>query len=210
MDKYQLSDPLFLASKNLSALHYSSSKVDLEAPSYTVDTWGSSVLLALSPPSSTPGNKKEEWTAQIPLHLRYLPPSSGTKGLTEVGIPYPVVFWACTADEGSKFPNNPFDRVNLGYEGLFGPRTMFYHVTPQVAGPTDTFSSGNDSGGRLMNALTVPVLDLDRAWYVESATAAVVLLGFGWVVWCLGRVWYAQGYGKKTSIKRAVEEKKRL
>jgi hypothetical protein len=49
-DKYQLSDPLFLASKNLSALHYISNPVDLEAPAYTVPLWGSSVLLELSPP----------------------------------------------------------------------------------------------------------------------------------------------------------------
>lgn len=54
-------------------------------------------------------------------------------------------------------------------------------------------------GGRLVNPLTVPVLDLDRAWYVESATALVVMLGFGWVVWCLVRVCFARGYGNNDS-----------
>jgi hypothetical protein len=190
-DKYQLSDPLFLASKNLSQIHYITSPVDLEAPAYAMSLWGSSVLLELAPPSAS----VKEWTAQIPLHLRYLLPNSGYNGQSELEIPYPVLFWACTADEGSKFPINPFDRVNLGYDGLFGPRTLFYHLAP-------------DTGERLVNALSVPVLDLDKSGYVEMGTAAVVLVGFLWVLWCLIGVWRDVGYGHG-SVKGVGKEKKR-
>ena len=72
---------------------------------------------------------------------------------------------------------NPFDRVNLGYDGLFGPRTIFYHL--QAA----------SKGKPLVKELQVPVLDLQghlkgMKW-VESGTVAVVLLGFIWVCWKL-------------------------
>ncbi|KAK4190421.1 PIG-X [Podospora australis] len=169
-DKYQLSDPLFLASKNLTALRYASSPIDLEAPDYVLKTWGSSVLLELHPPplSETP----QEWTAEIPLHLRYSFPTFN--GYTDIKVPYPAVFWACTAEEGTKFPTNPFERVNLGYDGLFGPRTVFWHVEPAP-----------EAGGQLINTVRVPVLSLDGAEWVNIGTAAVVLLGFGWVFWKL-------------------------
>ncbi|KAL3419395.1 hypothetical protein PVAG01_09617 [Phlyctema vagabunda] len=194
-DKYQFSDPLFLASKNLSAVHHVTNPVDLEAPTYTLSSWGSSLLLELAPPES---NSEQAWTAEIPLHLRYLPPSSSNAtggGKTSLELPYPVLFWACVADEGSKFPINPFDRVNLGYDGLFGPKTMFYHLSP------------DPSAGRLTNVVDVPVLDLSRSKYVELGTAAVVLLGFSWVLWCLLGVWRRNGYGRTEVV--AVAEKKK-
>lgn len=189
-DRYQFSDPLFLASKNLSALHYSTTPVDLEAPDYAVSLWGSSVLLELAPPSSGVG---QPWTANIPLHLRYLPPAENTSGQSPLEIPYPVVFWACDADEESAFSINPFDRVNIGYDGLFGPQTTFYHLSPE--------------GDRLTNVITVPVLDLEKGRYVEVCTAGVVLLGFSWVMWCLWGVLSRYGYGNE--INTAVKEKKK-
>lgn len=175
-DKYQLSDPLFLASKNLSAVHHITTPVDLEAPAYAMSLWGSSVLLELAPPHESGA----PFTASIPLHLRYLPPTSSTSGQTSLDIPSPVVFWACVADEGSKFPINPFDKVNVGYDGLFGPKTMFYHLSPEA--------------DRLINTISVPVLDLDQSKYVELGTAAVVLLGFVWVLRSLWNVWRQEGY----------------
>lgn len=65
---------------------------------------------------------------------------------------------------------NPFDRVNLGYDGLFGPRTMFYHLQP---------ASGRD----LMLEVQVPVLDQENSEmkWVEYGTVAVVVFGFAWV-----------------------------
>lgn len=71
---------------------------------------------------------------------------------------------------------NPFDRVNLGYDGLFGPRTMFYHL------------QSTSEGKLLTEELTVPAMDLTRAAWVDSATVGVVLLGFVWVCWKLSVV----------------------
>ncbi|KAK6605516.1 Protein pbn1 [Botrytis cinerea] len=190
-DKYQLSDSLFLASKNLKALRHVTSPVDLEAPDYAMNIWGSTLLLELAPPEST-----QSFTAEIPLHLRYLSPTNNTNGYTSIDTPHPIVFWACTADEGSKFSGNPFDRVNLGYDGLFGPQTMFYHVSP-VAVPD----------GRLMNTVNVPVLDLNKSSWVEIGTASVVSLGFLWIVWCLWGVWRGQG-SNKVSKGKVVDIKK--
>ncbi|KAJ4419326.1 protease B nonderepressible form [Gnomoniopsis sp. IMI 355080] len=185
-DKYQLADDLFLESKNLSALRYTSQPVDLEAPEYVMDLWGSAVLLELSPPVSPA--QELSWTAEVPLHLRYLAPSSG--GYANIEVPYPAVFWACTTEEGTKFPASPFERVNLGYDGLFGPRTVFWHVDPHPG----------KAGGRLMNNVRVPVLDTDRAGWVSAGTAVVVLLGFGWIVWKLLQVYLRTGYGPKKQM----------
>ncbi len=172
--------------------------------------WGSAVLLELSPPSVTQG-QDEAWTSQIPLHLRYLLPNKGKGGQVDLEIPYPVLFWACTADEGSKFPINPFDRVNLGYDGLFGPRTLFYHLSPSSPASGHAGEAGEagkvGGDGRLVNKLSVPVLDLDKSGYVESATAAGVLVGFLWVCWCLFRTWRATGYGSGKQVKDIRKEK---
>ena len=75
---------------------------------------------------------------------------------------------------------NPFDRVNLGYDGLFGPKTMFYHLEPALEG-------GNGSG-RLVERIDVPVLQTGETAWVEIGTVAVVLAGFLWVIWKLGTV----------------------
>ena len=66
---------------------------------------------------------------------------------------------------------NPFDRVNLGYDGLFGPRTMFYHLQP---------ASGGQS---LLEKIQVPVLDVygSGMMWVEPGTVTTVVLGFLWV-----------------------------
>jgi hypothetical protein len=186
-DRYQLDGTLFLASKNLTALHHITTPVDIEAPVYAMSVWGSSLLVELAPPSS------DAFTAEIPLHLRYLPPS--TSGYESLEVPYPVVFWACVADEGSKFPINPFDRVNLGYDGLFGPKTMFYHLSPE--------------GKRLVNQVNVPVSHSTASTYVELGTVAVVGLGFAWVLWCLFGVWKRDGYGSGRGT-TSVGEKKKL
>lgn len=72
---------------------------------------------------------------------------------------------------------NPFDRINLGYDGLFGPRTMFYHLQPDL--PTD---------GELVEHVKVPVLDSDKVAWIENGTVAVVLIA---VVWVVGKLWRA-------------------
>ncbi|KAK3295520.1 PIG-X [Chaetomium fimeti] len=179
-DKYQLSDPLFLASKNLTALRHTTQPVDLEAPEYAMAQWGSTVLLELSPPPPTQPHQQQEgeWTASIPLHLRYLAPAPG--GYATAAVPYPAVFWACEpAQGGTVFPPNPFERTHLGYDGLFRGDTVFWHVEPRPAA----------GGGLLVNEVRVPVLDVDRAGWVNAGTAAAVLVGFAWVVWKIVGVW---------------------
>lgn len=70
---------------------------------------------------------------------------------------------------------NPFDRANLGYDGLFGPRTMFYHL-----------SSAADNGS-LVERIAVPVLDPQYAAWIEQGTVGTIILGFLWVCWALVR-----------------------
>lgn len=174
-DKYQLSSALFLNSQNLRSLRYVSGETGLEAPNWVISKWGSTLLVELAPPtleSSSPS----EWHASIPLHLRYLPPRFN--GTSSVSIPWPIVFWACPNDEGTKMSTNPFDRVNLGYESLFGQRTMFYHLQPTAM---------SDSGGQLVENLQVPVLAQGWDGYVEAGTVGCVFLGVLWLIWKLLR-----------------------
>ncbi|KAJ3524901.1 hypothetical protein NM208_g11867 [Fusarium decemcellulare] len=166
-DRYQLGDELFLASKNLAASRYTTLPVDLEAPAYTTETWGSSVLLELAPPDPS---QDQPWNAEVPLHLRYLKPSAS--GEVDIEIPYPAVFWACSS--GGEPLENPFDRLHVGYDKLFAQNTIFWHVAPQP-----------ESGSRLMSLVTVPVLKEEGAQWISSGTTAAVALGFAWVLWKL-------------------------
>jgi hypothetical protein len=47
----------------------------------------------------------------------------------------------------------------------------------------------------LVNEVRVPVLDLEKAGWVNAGTAAVMLLGFAWIVYKLAGVWRREGYG---------------
>lgn len=188
MDQYQLSSPNYLASKNLRALRSLSGETDLEAPDWAISSWGSALLLELAPPLSAKDSQtKEPWHAEIPLHLRYLrppevlqispvPDPDNPSGHRMLSVPWPNVFWACPTDEGTKMNTNPFDRVNLGYDGLFGPRTMFYHL------------QSVSHGKPLIEELRAPVMDLAGVKWIEFGTVSVVSLGFLWVLWKLLRV----------------------
>ncbi|KAI7652719.1 PIG-X-domain-containing protein, partial [Hortaea werneckii] len=185
IDRYQLSDNLYLQSQNLRRLIALSGEDDLEAPEWVVTRWGSAALFELAHPTPAEAEQAETWTASIPTHLRYLrafSPNNATtlshgKGQVELDIPWPTVFWACEASEGLKFAVNPFDRTNLGYDGLFGPKTMFYHVPPIL--PEEQQTRG------LVEKFKAPVLEPEDAWWVQSATFVVVLVGFAWVLWKL-------------------------
>lgn len=59
---------------------------------------------------------------------------------------------------------SPFDRVHLGYEALFGPKTRFMHVEPETK-----------VGGELVEWIDVPVLDTRGAAWVETGTVGAVL-----------------------------------
>lgn len=188
VDKYQLSSPNFLASNNIHSIRSLSGEADLEAPDWSISKWGSTLLVELVPPESVRSSDAgDAWHANIPLHLRYSPPIHGQRsktpsadlkisknspiagGQTTHSVPWPIVFWACPSDEGTKMNTNPFDRVNLGYDGLFGPRTMFYHLQP--------------SGHRrtLVEELKAPVMELKGVERVELGTIIVVIFGFVWV-----------------------------
>ncbi|KAF7593786.1 protease B nonderepressible form [Aspergillus hancockii] len=188
-DKYQLSttDALFLDSHNLVALRAVAGETDLEAPNWFVSHWGSNWLLELATPAESE-QIPEQWNVTIPLHLRYLRPSES--GYRSTSVPWPVVFWACTAEDGTKMGVNPFDRTNLGWEGLFGTRTMFYQLHP--------------SSDRLVEEVDVPVLRLDGAGFfqskiIELGTMIAIGLGSLWVLWKLGQV--ARSFGTRTQKK---------
>ena len=87
---------------------------------------------------------------------------------------------------------NPFDRVNLGYDGLFGPRTMFYHLQPASDGKV------------LLEDIRVPVLDLQgsKMKWIESGTVMMVILGFLWVCLSLLAVIPGSSGGKGARRKR--------
>ena len=174
VDKYQLSSLNLLESNNIRALLALSGETNLEAPDWVVSRWGSTMLLELSTPPSSPPDK---WSIEIPLHLRYmkinhLGKDGSTQGQVSASMPWPVIFWACPAEKRTKMDNNPFDRVNLGYDGLFGPRTMFYHLQP----------SSNES---LAETIQVPVLDVSGAAWIECGTVGTAVLAFAWICWTL-------------------------
>lgn len=195
-DQYQLAttDPLFLQSHNLVALRAHAGEMDLEAPDWAVQRWGSTWLFELATPTTDDASltsQSPNWTATIPLHLRYLGPSES--GYRSAYVPWPVVFWACTRDEDTEMSVNPFDRSNLGYDGLFGPRTMFYQLHPKSE--------------HLVEKLSVPVLQLKdgeglfHTRNIGFITCAVISLGFFWVLWHLIRVAWSSGLGSSTSTR---------
>lgn len=219
LDKYQFSDPLFLSSHNLRHLRALAGATDLEAPDWVVPQWGSVALFELEQPvphpdtedavvdaSRSPNTHEDaDFEVTIPLHLRYLSPAANSSGLVNASLPWPVVFWACPADEGTKMSNNPFDRTNLGYDGLFGNRVMFYHVPPAAGARAGMLGSGGETA-MLVETLQVPVLDLNRAWYVEYGTVAAVVLATVWLLFKLGGVLRESGAGRRSA---GVTEKKK-
>lgn len=182
-DQYQLAttDPLFLQSHNLAGLRALSGETDLEAPDWVVGKWGSTWLLEIATPSEAVKDPAFNWTATIPLHLRYLEPSES--GYRSAHVPWPVVFWACEEEDNTARGLNPFERTNLGYDGLFGPRTIFYQLHPRSE--------------HLVEHLEVPVLELQdglfQAHNIELITCVVISLGFLWVLWRLIRVAWSSG-----------------
>jgi hypothetical protein len=207
LDRYQFSDPLVLASQNLLELKSLSGEEDLEAPEWTIQTWGSSALFKLAYPDATSSSKNDnkEWTVTIPTHLRYMTfPTTNhstpqTTPKNNLEIPYPALFWACpNADAGLNMIRNPFDRKDLGFDGLFPPDTIYYHIPPSSP-------AAGKLGGKLTESLVVPFLEPESAGWVPIATAVVVGLGF---VWILARLLFASG-GKAETKRAHVAEKKK-
>ena len=192
VDQYQLADSLLLASKGLRKLRALYGEKDLEAPDWAVHKWGSAVLIELAPPAKD-NTTTGSWRAEVPLHLRYLAPAPG--GSATRKLPKPVVFWACHAEHGTKMKVNPFDRINLGYDGLFGPQTMFYHFEPA---PNPNFG--------IVEPIAVPVLDEHRKAWLDSGTGVVVVLGFLWILWRMVALRNWQGDGGSFARLRPKKE----
>lgn len=195
-DQYQLAttDPLFLESHNLVGLRALAGEMDLEAPDWAVKRWGSNWLMELATPPEPLDETADSsnWTATIPLHLRYLPPSE--TGYRIARVPWPVVFWACSAEDDTEMGINPFDRTNLGWDGLFGPRTIFYQLQPK--------------GDHLVEDINVPVLRLGgdglfQGKFIELGTCLVVSFGFLWVLWKLARIAWSSGLGSNTKARES-------
>ena len=199
-DQYQLAttDPLFLESHNLAGLSAFSGETDLEAPDWVVQRWGSAWLFELATPATDAKGittESSNWTSTIPLHLRYLHPSES--GYSSAYVPWPVVFWACSPeeDDDAALGINPFDRVKLGWDEMFGPRTLFYQLHP--------------NSDRLVEELDVPVLQLKEGGgffqtsNIEMTTSVVIVLGFLWVLWRLVRVAWSSGLGSDGGSRRS-------
>lgn len=190
IDRFQLSDRLFLDSQNLVSLQSLIGEDDLEAPNWVISRWGSAALIELAASGAAVDGEGEMWTAAIPLHLRYLSPllsDVGKDSTASVQVPWPIVFWACEVEDAElNLDNNPFDRVDLGFDGLFTPQTLFYHVPPAR------------DAMRLVEEIQVPVLRADSAGWVQMGTFLAVVVGFAWICWQLARaVDSGKGKGKK-------------
>jgi len=197
IDKYQFNDALFLSSQHLTRLASLAGATDLEAPDWVVPAWGSAALFHLSHPTPAPAVSSTQrpdhyWNVSIPLHLRYLPASPTSH--VRVPLPWPVVFWACHAEEAEMMVANPFDRVHLGYEALFGRETRFIHVQPALEG-------NGMAAGRLVEWINVPVLDTRKSGWVEGGTVGVVMVAFLGLCWVL--------FGGRGGRTKVVEAKKR-
>jgi hypothetical protein len=75
---------------------------------------------------------------------------------------------------------------------------MFYHLSPSYPSQGRGNVNGNLTDG--YSVIDVPVLKQDYADWVEIGTAAVILLGFVWVMLKLWLVWKTEGYGRHRDI----------
>lgn len=180
LDRYAFTDALFLESHNLAALRTISGATDLEAPDWAVKAWGTSALLEIRQQD----NKIRDFDVTVPLHSRYLSPAPG--GQAEISVPYPVIFYACktTEEDSPPLSTNPFDRTNVGYDGLFDERTVFYQVNPVPHRAVQSEKRAL-SGDSLVLNLPIPVLDTGKAKLVESLTMLVIVVGSLWIAWKL-------------------------
>lgn len=217
-DKYQLSttDSLFLQSHNLVSLRSIAGETDLEVPDWVTERWGSNLLVELATPQphNTQGDASDKWEVAIPLHLRYLHPSAS--GHRNISVPWPIVFWACAAGEGEmKLDKNPFDRVDLVWDELFTPHTMFYQLHPSPA-TSEAGSSGDANWQpKLVEEIQFPVLRIGQgldgstqARIIELGTVLVIVAGFVWILWKLGFVdrKYEVGRNERSSTRTRKEK----
>lgn len=166
IDKYQLADQQLLESLGLKKLKAIHGDTDLEAPTWTQGRWGSNALFEIDPKRIDDNGLVD---VELPLHLRYQQPSYFSE-YSPAELPWPTVFWACPAgaEYYKKFLLNPFDRGYLGYDSEFSQKTAFHHLSPV--------------NGTTISAVQVPVLEMKHAPMIKMGTAAVVAVGFLYIV----------------------------
>lgn len=114
---------------------------------------------------------------------------------------------------------NPFDRVGLGWDGLFSPGTLFYHLHPNVStSVTNVDADANADRERVMmvEKIQVPVLRigggggglLEDVHSIGMVTLIVVIFGFLWVFESLRSVVKKGGLGSGDD-RRVLKGKKR-
>lgn len=167
VDKYQLSsaNPQLLESLKIRRLRDVRGEIDLEAPAWESDLWGSSILVEVDPARHDDGDGTNMLKVELPVHTRYQEPRNVTSAPTQFALP--SVFWACKSEDWTGMSKNPFNRVRLGYEHMFPEQTMFYHLAPAEEG---------------WKAIDVPVLDVGYAEMVKVGTVGVIVAGFVWVL----------------------------
>jgi hypothetical protein len=190
IDRYQFNDSLFLQSRNIKALRSLAGATDLEAPDWAIKQWGSASLFELAHPETPADLANERWTVSIPMHLRYQPANRNPS--VELDLHYPPVFWACHADAGPQMAGNPFDRVHLGYDALFGPHTRFMHIEPSMKGL---------EARELVQRVRMPTLERKWATWIETGTVGTVVVAFLWLCWVL--------FGKRTRSGDGAGERKK-
>jgi len=169
IDKYQLADQKLLESLGFKKLKASHGEVDLEAPTWTQSRWGSSALFEIDPMKVGDDGRAR---AELPLHMRYQEPGFVSE-YSLAKLPWPTVFWACpVGTEWQKFVVNPFDRRYLGYDLDFPEDTAYHHLSPV--------------NGTTYSTVDVPVLEIKHAPMVKIGTAAVVVVGFLYIV---AKIW---------------------
>lgn len=160
MDQYQLSpaNPQLLQELGIRKLREIRGETDLEAPVWAGKRWGSALVVELEPGAAV---------AELPVHLRYLEPSTDGEGYRLLKFPEPALFWACDAGVG-EWEKSPFERARVGWEGWFEERTLFWDLTPKDGG---------------WGEVRVPVVEARYGGVVRWGTMVAVVAGFAWVCW---------------------------
>ncbi|RKP28809.1 PIG-X-domain-containing protein [Metschnikowia bicuspidata] len=119
LDRYQVPD-------NLEVVVHFGTK-DLERPAYSIDEWGTEVLLQWKKPSTQALN--------LTLHSRYQLPNATTDVTTQT-IDNAMLFYACDCTTNKQqLSSSVFDNkrpIGGSFERFFTNDTVFYHVSKRA------------------------------------------------------------------------------
>ncbi|ANB11588.1 Pbn1p [Sugiyamaella lignohabitans] len=160
VDKYQLADldrstAMSTAKGKLIAVW---GETDLEAPVWSVDGWGSELLVEIYHNSDI---QSSDFTFELPLHSRYEFPQMNSTSVTQ-NLPWPIVFWVCPDFQQEQ--RHIGEIKGLGYESLFPDNTLYYHLTPS---PED--------GDVLSTSFNIPVAPFNQYDRIQWLSVTVLL-----------------------------------